>query len=734
MIARVRELWERLLRPDMIRNAAALYGTTVVTSVLGFAFWVLADRFFAIDDVGRASAAISAMQLLSEFGLLGMTTLIIAELAREAPPVGLVSASALVAGVASGLLALGYVLLQHVVSTHLGPLGHGLVGPAIFIVGVGINATAYVLDFATVAIGRGGMQLWRNGVFAGVKLLLLLPSTLLTVFPQSELIYLSWLAGTLVSLVSFWFHLRRVGILPRLRPNVSALVATRMAALAHHWLNLAAQVSRLVLPVLVAATMSAKLTAIFYTITVVVSFVGIISTHLSTALFALPRGDYDRLARELRRALRLGLVIAGAGAIVFILFGHPILSIFGHTFAEQATTIALFGLSPIPYTIKSLYMAVERVHGRLTLCAAISTLGGVLEVAGAYVGSRSFGLAGVAGGLDVVTLVEAVLLWPIVSRAARVPTFGWPTWLWRTQEGSADDASRPLPVLVDASEAPDPQRPSDDRNGRRLFARRGRRAVARSADVGARRPNDPCFMRVALAWSDLRRAPAWRRIGPGWRLLVSGAGMVRPLREAETMLVWLGNGAGGAIFRELVTWPAGPWTAPRPLMSVLGIGESPTDDPRQTEAVDRIVDASVRAGIVLAQLEDPAVRRAIYAACTSVSVSALAQADPLAYRMFAAPTTVVIAALDAHEVAIAVIVAGLDREHAVIARLVAAPERPDGEAAFWILHRALTAVLARAGTRYLWANEPIGLNPSRQTFLSRLGYRCKRLRLAGGEG
>lgn len=200
------------------------------------------------------------------------------------------------------------------------------------------------------------------------------------------------------------------------------------------------------------------------------------------------------------------------------------------------------------------------------------------------------------------------------------------------------------------------------------------------------------------------------------------------------MLVWLGNGAGGAIFRELVTWPAGPWTAPRPLMSVLGIGESPTDDPRQTEAVDRIVDASVRAGIVLAQLEDPAVRRAIYAACTSVSVSALAQADPLAYRMFAAPTTVVIAALDAHEVAIAVIVAGLDREHAVIARLVAAPERPDGEAAFWILHRALTAVLARAGTRYLWANEPIGLNPSRQTFLSRLGYRCKRLRLAGGEG
>ena len=72
--------------------------TTLITSVLGFGFWIAAARLFPIDSVGIASAAISAMMLLAQFGLLGMGTLLIGELAGGEFTAGLVSAATLLAG------------------------------------------------------------------------------------------------------------------------------------------------------------------------------------------------------------------------------------------------------------------------------------------------------------------------------------------------------------------------------------------------------------------------------------------------------------------------------------------------------------------------------------------------------------------------------------------------------------------------------------------------------------
>lgn len=50
----------------MLINAGALVGTTVVTSMLGFAYWWLAARRFPPEAVGVASAS-AAMVLLGGF-------------------------------------------------------------------------------------------------------------------------------------------------------------------------------------------------------------------------------------------------------------------------------------------------------------------------------------------------------------------------------------------------------------------------------------------------------------------------------------------------------------------------------------------------------------------------------------------------------------------------------------------------------------------------------------------
>ena len=196
-------------RPVM-RAAASLFGTTVITSVLGLAYSVAAARLFPISQTGVALPALAAMQLLGQVGLVGITTMLIARMAREGSEPGLVMAGAITATVVTFALGAAFVALQSVFNTHLGPMGHGVVGPAIFSFGCGITAFTLVLDQATVGLGRTNIQLSRNGVFSAVKLLLLPAATLVPV-SGAIAIYATWTVGNLFSLFAYWRGVRRAG-------------------------------------------------------------------------------------------------------------------------------------------------------------------------------------------------------------------------------------------------------------------------------------------------------------------------------------------------------------------------------------------------------------------------------------------------------------------------------------------------------------------------------------------
>ena len=67
----------------IVRNAAALYGTTIVTSILGFVYWFVAARLAPAAAVGTASAVQSAAQFLGIFCVIGLNTVLISELAAD---------------------------------------------------------------------------------------------------------------------------------------------------------------------------------------------------------------------------------------------------------------------------------------------------------------------------------------------------------------------------------------------------------------------------------------------------------------------------------------------------------------------------------------------------------------------------------------------------------------------------------------------------------------------------
>jgi O-antigen/teichoic acid export membrane protein len=672
-------------------NAASLFGSTIITSALGFGYWVVASRLFPIHSVGIASAAVSAMQLLATFGIFGLGTLVIGELADSRSPKGLVAAGTLVASIVSLVLGVVYVALSPVLSTQLGSLGQGIMGPVLFAAGVGVTGATLVLDQASIGVNRGGLQLARNGVFSLVKLLLLPVGVILANGQTANAIYGAWFVGNVVSLATFWIHARRADFAPHLRPAFRSLAAIRNTALAHHWLNLAAQTPRLLLPVLVAATLSPELNAAFYTAVLIVSFAGIVPAHLSTALFALPRGQMDRLARELRGTLRVSVLVSVVSAAVFALVARPCLSLFGSEYLTATTAMMVLGLSTFPFTIKVHYAAVSRVRGHLKRCAWISTAGGLLELTLCYLGARHAGLTGVSLGLVLALTLEAIVLWPTVASAARVRVIGFPYWLFgETLASSLSDEAAGHP------------RPADQTFFRYWNHLNAMKAGALPGRIRATVGFAGTLLRIVLAVRQIGRQPIQIDASPSGRRL-----------------------AALLTHRVLVT------AVPRVLLSVLVLPDSLDRYLRgkRRQALRTNLNNAMRAGIAVTELLDSADRLAAYFASVGSRSDTTAKAGDAARSLLMSPGALAMSATDAEGRLLCMGAVIIDGADAYLAKLVSIRDRAGASDARYVVHAALTAELIDRGVRRLWADGPLTVHPGVQKFQRLLGYECARPRI-----
>lgn len=401
-------------------NAGSLVGTTAVTSVLGFAYWWLAARLFSPEALGLASAAISAMTLLGSLGILGLGTLLIGELPRQqGKEASLISATLIVVGAVGGCLGIVFAAVAPYLSNDFQVLRASIENVALFAVGVSFTAITSVLDQALIGLLRGELQLWRNALFAGVKLAALFVAGLWLSHTTRLTIYATWVIGNALSLAALArfapvkgarSYLPQWGLLRKLGP----------AALKHHALNLTLDAPPLILPVLVTVLLSATTNAWFYVSWSLASVANIVTVILTTILYAVSSARPTELAHKIRLTLSLALVATVLATCVLLLGTRQLLGLFGHSYAEQAAwSLRILALESFPFIIKSHYIAVSRIQGRVAHATLLTIASGTLELGGAALGARLGGLSGLSLGWLAAVWIEAVIMFRTVYRAAQ---------------------------------------------------------------------------------------------------------------------------------------------------------------------------------------------------------------------------------------------------------------------------------------------------------------------------
>ncbi len=410
----------------MLFNAGSIVGTTAVTGVLGFAYWWLAARLFPPAAVGLASAEVSAMMLLGTFSVVGLGTLLIGELPRQAgKAVPLISAALLLVGgigIGSGII---FALVAPLLSANFQGLRVNIAGILLFAVGVGLTAATIVLDRSFIGLLRGGLQFGRNALFAAAKLVLLLLAGL-WLLRAGEMIYATWAAGNVFSLLllAALVALKRARWRRAFKPDWRLLRRQGLPALQHHLLDMIVQAPTTAMPVLVTILLSATTNAWFYIAWMISGLVFIASFALTTVLYAVNSERPSELTHKIRVTLGLALLTCILSNVLLQCASGQILDLFGRIYAEQATwSLRILALAAFPMIIKHHYIAVSRISRRMARAALPVALGSLLELGIAALGGRLDGLVGLSLGWLIAVGVEATCMAPAVLRVALPASF-----------------------------------------------------------------------------------------------------------------------------------------------------------------------------------------------------------------------------------------------------------------------------------------------------------------------
>ena len=397
----------------ILKNAGSLVGTQLVTSALGFLYWWLAARSFPPHVVGLASASISAMLLLGTIGVMGFGNLLMGIARQERDQAGNLLASAIVAvGLAGSLIGLLFVWSTTWISSDLKVWATNFWNVFLFAFSAGLTSIVFVIDQALIGLLRGGIQLWRNAIFALAKLGALLAISLWLSNASGVTIYSTWIIGNLISLLFLIGYATRNGLrIFRYRPKTKLLHRVGFNALTHHSLNMALQAPGLALPVIVTILLSAQSNAYFYASWMIASFVFVGPIALATVLYAVGSTDTALLAQKFRFTLKLSLLIGLSACAVLMIVADQVLWIFGSDYAVQgAWCLRILSLAVFPIILKNLYVALYRIQNRIVSAMRLVIIGSFLELVLAVAGGKMGGLIGLSIGWVIAVIIEGLIM------------------------------------------------------------------------------------------------------------------------------------------------------------------------------------------------------------------------------------------------------------------------------------------------------------------------------------
>jgi O-antigen/teichoic acid export membrane protein len=395
--------------------------STIAASFLGVCFWIVGARLYDAHELGRASAAISAVSLLSGFAQLSLSGIMV----RFLPTAGrqtvafLRLAQGSVASVGT-ILAVTFWFL----GWGKGFLPQDGVGLMIFCAAVVGLALSAVHDGALTGLGHPPWILARNSGVAVVRLVLLVVLAGGTVAAAAPVLS-GWVVpmalnalGTAVLLIS------RLG--PRHaaqtsgREIVPTLHELRSMVSSSYLNSLLANATQFAPPVLVTMALGATINgSSFYLPWLISTVAGALSWNVTTSFVVEASRDPERIRAHLRHTLTLLSIINVLGGLIVVAAAPLLLRLLGQQYVAGTGTLRLIGLS-MPFTMfGAMFGTLNLLNKRTWPSLWVNCASAPAILGGMWWALPRFGVDGAASVFLIIVAAQGLALLPVTVRLMR---------------------------------------------------------------------------------------------------------------------------------------------------------------------------------------------------------------------------------------------------------------------------------------------------------------------------
>ncbi len=363
------------LRLSLLRNGYALVLNTVLTSVVGVGYWVVAAREYSPHDVGLDSAAISAMMFLAGVSQLNLNSALIRFIPRaNARTRRLVLRSYLLSTGIAAVVATIFLVGLRWWAPQFGFLASSPLAAGGFVLATMAWCVFILQDGILTGLRQSRFVPLENAAFSLAKVVLVVG--LAAALPHHG-IFTSWTVALVVALVPTNVLIFRV-LIPRhvaaSEPEVDDLSLSTVARfMAGDYLGfLFWLVPTTILPVIVAQVAGPTANAYFSLAWVVANTLFLMSAGMGSSLVAEAATDPGCLPSDSRKTFARCLMVVGPAAALIVVTAPLILALFGSRYADGgATLLRLLALSAIPNCANAVAVSVARAQRRMAVVVGL---------------------------------------------------------------------------------------------------------------------------------------------------------------------------------------------------------------------------------------------------------------------------------------------------------------------------------------------------------------------------
>jgi O-antigen/teichoic acid export membrane protein len=411
------------LRGPLYRNSFFLMLNTVVTSGLGFFFWMVVARFYTEAEVGWGSAIISAISLLAMLSVPGFGAALIRFLPKAENPQAMINSCLTLSGLIAVVISVIFIAGLDFWSPALAFIKENPVFAAAFVFFVLAQTLYGAIASVFIARRRADFTLYKSIVFSLLKIPL---PILLVLFFHAFGIAASWgIAAAVALAVALFFFV------PRVHPHYKPVPSLNLSVIGGMWryssgsyiARLFNSAPALILPIMVVNLLGAAQNAYFYVAWMIAGLLFAIPAAVSNSLFAEGAHFEEDLWGNVVKSLKFVFLILVPAVVLLLLVGKWLLLLFGEGYSESGLLLLrILCVASLFAGVSIIYTATLRIEDRMRELGLIFGFVTVVTLVGSYFIMPQVGLVGIGYiwlAVQGVVGVYAILMMRARYRGAR---------------------------------------------------------------------------------------------------------------------------------------------------------------------------------------------------------------------------------------------------------------------------------------------------------------------------